>query len=148
MCLNIYKIWMVHTIQRQFWQDVIRVKVLGCLEEPDEPVSVNWQLSTFVFAWFWHLSFKNKDKSFKFKLYIFYNDEETSTYNLYLTCMWPPMTAFVWSSCGRKPEFLEETHMPHLVSRWPPNIQKCSMNKLLFYQFCLNILTSVLVQWP
>ena len=36
------------------------------------------------------------------------------------------MFAFVWSSCGRKPEYLEETHLPNLVTTWPVHMRRIS----------------------
>ena len=29
-----------------------------------------------------------------------------------------------WSSCGRKPEYLEETHLSDLVTKWPSHMTK------------------------
>ena len=40
-------------------------------------------------------------------------------YNLYKSCSLAPMFAFGWSSCGRKSECPEETHLPDLT--WCPN---------------------------
>ena len=47
--------------------------------------------------------------------YLFYNDYETS-WSLAL------MFAFGWSSCGRKPECPEETHLSDLVATWPSHM--------------------------
>jgi len=52
-----------------------------------------------------------------FTLYLFYNVYETRLYNLYQSCSLAPMFAFGWSSCGRKPECPEETHLSDLVTR-------------------------------
>ena len=32
------------------------------------------------------------------------------------------MLAFGWSSCGRKPEYREETHLSDLVTTWPSHM--------------------------
>ena len=54
---------------------------------------------------------KQADK--KFKVYLFYKDYETS----YTTsCSLALMFAFGWSSCGRKSECPEETHLSDLVT--------------------------------
>jgi len=47
----------------------------------------------------------------KFKLYLFYNDYETG-YTTYILIMLVGTDVCVrWSSCGRKPEYSEETHL-------------------------------------
>ena len=50
-------------------------------------------------------------------------------YNLYTSCsLAPPMFAFGWSSCGRKPE---ETHLSDLVTTWPSHmLEKKFFNNL------------------
>ena len=59
---------------------------------------------------------KQADK--KFKLYLFYKDYETS----YTTsCSLTLMFALGWSSCGRKSECPEETHLSDLVTTWSPS---------------------------
>ena len=69
----------------------------------------------------------------KFKLYLFYNDYESS-YTTYINHARWHWFAFGWSSCGRKPECPEETHLSDMVTTWPshmqtPNIQQKSNSK-------------------
>ena len=47
--------------------------------------------------------------------YLFYNNYETS-------CSLATMFAFGRSSCGRKPECPEETHLSDLVTTWPSHM--------------------------
>ena len=51
----------------------------------------------------------------KIKLYLFYNDYKTSTYN---SCSLAPIIVFVWSSCGTQREDPDETHLPDLVTTY------------------------------
>ena len=58
----------------------------------------------------------------KFKLYLFYNDYETG-YTTYILIMLVGTDVCVrWSSCGRKPEYSEETHLSDLVTTWPSHM--------------------------
>ena len=60
---------------------------------------------------------------FYFKLYLYYNDYETS-YTTYINhARWStPMFAFEWSSCRRKPEYPGETHLSDLLTTWPSDM--------------------------
>jgi len=54
-----------------------------------------------------------------FKLKFILQRLRNKLYNLYYSCSLAPMFAFRWSSCGRKPEYPEETHLSDLVTTWP-----------------------------
>ena len=60
---------------------------------------------------------------FYFKLYLYYNEYETS-YTTYINhARWStPMFAFEWSSCRRKPEYPGETHLSDLLTTWPSDM--------------------------
>jgi len=51
----------------------------------------------------------------KIKLDLFYNDQETSYFNLYKSRSLARMVALGHRLCGRKPEYLEKTHVVEQV---------------------------------
>jgi len=58
-----------------------------------------------------------------FKLYLFYNDKETSCFNLYKSHSFSRLVARGCRLCGRKPEYPENPHVVEQVTAWPSHIR-------------------------
>ena len=69
-----------------------------------------------------------------FKLYLFISQRlQNKLCTLYQSFSLTLRSAFVWSSCGRKPEYPEQAYLSDLVTTWPSHMPTCICKRKRLY---------------